>query len=116
MTRNDSNERDASSRFAEDLAELESAEDFLAYFGIDYEPGRVHICRLHILQRFHDYLEGHRQRNGEPTREDYRALLQHAYADFVDSDAQTEKVFRVFKKAAGIATVPVSAITRAGPR
>jgi hypothetical protein len=42
--------------FELDLSELISAEDFLEYFGIDYVPSVVQINRLHILQRFHDYL------------------------------------------------------------
>ena len=100
--------------FADALAELESAEDFLAFFGVSHDPEIVAVKRLHILQRFHDYLESQRRRSGEPDREGYRVLLQRAYDDFVASDAQTEKVFRVFKKAAGIATVPLSAIKRAG--
>lgn len=99
--------------FLADLAELESAEDFLDYFGIDYVPAVVHVNRLHILQRFHDYLEGHRQRAGEPGYADYRALLARAYEDFVHSDAYTEKVMRVHQKAAGIAHVSVASITRA---
>jgi len=48
-----------------DLDELESAEDFLDYFGVAYEPSVVHVNRLHILQRYHDYLSGHRQRGME---------------------------------------------------
>jgi nitrogenase-stabilizing/protective protein len=99
--------------FNDDLEDLESAEDFLGYFGIDYEPGVVHVNRLHILQRYHDYLAGHRQNGGEPGYNDYRALLARAYADFVNSDARTEKVMRVYQKAGGIARVAVSSIGRA---
>ena len=39
-----------------DLDELSSAEDFLDYFGVEYLPSVVHVNRLHILQRFHDYM------------------------------------------------------------
>jgi nitrogenase-stabilizing/protective protein len=99
--------------FVEDLEELESAEDFLGYFDIAYETGIVHVNRLHILQRYHDYLVGHRQNGGEPGYDDYRALLQRAYEDFVRSDARTEKVLRVYQKAGGIAKVAVSSIGRA---
>jgi nitrogenase-stabilizing/protective protein len=82
-----------------DLDELESAEDFLTYFGIAFDPAVVQVNRLHILQRFHDYL-------GEidelPDSADarfrlYADLLRGAYRDFVGSDARTEKVFRVFR-------------------
>lgn len=82
-----------------DLDELSSAEDFLDYFEIPYDAKVVHVNRLHILQRFHDYLA-----KLDPMPEDegaqraiYSEWLARAYADFVDSDAQTEKVFKVFR-------------------
>jgi nitrogenase-stabilizing/protective protein len=40
----------------DELEALESAEDFMNFFELDYEPSVVHVNRLHILQRFHDYL------------------------------------------------------------
>ncbi|NVN88928.1 MAG: nitrogenase-stabilizing/protective protein NifW [Rhodopseudomonas sp.] len=95
-----------------DLADLESAEDFLTYFEIDYDRAVVQVNRLHILQRFHDYLAV-RKPGAAPEFEDYRGALAMAYNDFVKSDALTEKVFSVLKRASGIATVPLSAISRA---
>ena len=106
MTRTDS------SVFKEELDVLVSAEEFLEYFEIAFDPKVVQVNRLHILQRFHDYLK-HRVGGAEACYEDYHVCLARAYEDFVHSDAVTEKVFRVFKKAAGIATVPLSAIGRA---
>jgi nitrogenase-stabilizing/protective protein len=103
----------ATTDFIDDLDELESAEDFLGYFDIPYESGVVHVNRLHILQRYHDYLAGHRQNGGEPGYDDYRVLLRRAYEDFVHSDARTEKVLRVYQKAGGIAKVAVTSIGRA---
>ncbi|HEX6735548.1 MAG TPA: nitrogenase-stabilizing/protective protein NifW, partial [Azonexus sp.] len=41
---------------AEAMEDLVSAEDFLDYFAVPYEPSVVQVNRLHILQRFHDYL------------------------------------------------------------
>ena len=52
----------ANDTFEEDLAELSSAEEFLEYFGIDFDGRVVQVNRLHILQRFHDYLAGARLR------------------------------------------------------
>jgi len=100
----------AATDLAADLAELESAEDFLDYFGIDFELDVIRVNRLHILQRFHDYLGA---RGGAICHADYRDCLALAYQDFVHSDALTEKVFGVLKRAAGIATVPLAAIGRA---
>ncbi|GAB0148553.1 nitrogenase-stabilizing/protective protein NifW [Marichromatium gracile] len=81
-----------------DLHDLVSAEDFLEHFEIDYDPAVVRVNRLHILQRFHDYLA-----DAEPLPEQAEArhrrraeLLTRAYHDFVASDARTERVFRVF--------------------
>lgn len=85
----------------EAMAELTSAEDFLQYFGVDFDPAVVQVNRLHILQRFHDYLA--REPGGDVAGDDlgraqaYRRCLSQAYGDFVRSDALTEKVFAVFR-------------------
>lgn len=87
--------------FEQDLEELESAEDFLNYFAIPFDPSVVQVSRLHVLQRFHNYLaqaESSMPENEKAQREVYKRLLQTAYQDFVDSDALTEKVFKVFHK------------------
>lgn len=89
-------------RFEDELEELESAEDFLQYFQLDYEPSIVHVNRLHILQRFHDYLQkagAEMPENELAKRAVYSKLLARAYQDFVESNAQTEKVFKVFSMA-----------------
>jgi nitrogenase-stabilizing/protective protein len=83
----------------EDLESLESAEDFLNYFGLEYEQSVVHVNRLHILQRYHDYLAKSQDampEDEEARRAVYKRLLERAYRDFVESDALTEKVFKVF--------------------
>lgn len=99
--------------FLDALEELESAEDFLNFFQVPFDQSIVHVNRLHILQRYHNYLTAHRERSGTPGYLDYKALLMRAYEDFVHSDAYTEKVMRVHQKASGIATVSVSSIKRA---
>ena len=82
----------------EALDELESAEDFLEYFGIAFDQKVVHVNRLHILQRFHNYIAktGKLPEDEGARRAAYTALLARAYEDFVESDALTEKVFKVF--------------------
>lgn len=85
--------------FEDDLEELSSAEDFLLYFNIEFEQRVVHVNRLHILQRFNDYLakaQDSMPDNADAKFEVYAKLLTRAYQDFVESDAQTEKVFKVF--------------------
>ena len=87
----------------EELSELYSAEEFLNYFGIAFEQSVVDINRLHILQRFHDYL-----RQADPgDRDGYARCLRQAYQDFVDSDARTEKVFKVFHRQAAMCEVRI---------
>jgi nitrogenase-stabilizing/protective protein len=86
------------SEMLDDLDELVSAEDFLEYFEIEYDPAVVQVNRLHILQRYHDYLaaESPLPEDEDALHDMYRGLLIKAYEDFVNSDALTEKVFRVF--------------------
>ncbi|WP_317929947.1 nitrogenase-stabilizing/protective protein NifW [Halioxenophilus sp. WMMB6] len=90
--------------FLEDLEELSSAEDFLDYFEIEYDQTVVFVNRLHIMQRYHDYLTKGQDalpeavaENEEALKAIYKNLLTRAYLDFVESDALTEKVFKVFK-------------------
>ena len=97
--------------FAAETSDCESAEDFLEHFGIPYQRSVVQVYRLHLLQRFHDYLTANAQA-GKTSYEEYRAWLLRAYEDFVRSNAQTEKVFSVFQRAAGIAKIPLAAIGR----
>jgi len=79
------------------LEELVSAEDFLDYFSIEYDASVVQVNRLHILQRFHNYLGKSSLVDEEGARRaQYVSALTQAYQDFVKSDALTEKVFKVF--------------------
>lgn len=94
-----------------DMEALESAEDFLEYFCIEHEPAVVQVNRLHILQRFHDYLSaGRLPAEDHLRRELYQELLQSAYNDFVHSNARTEKVFNVFKAQKTQILIPVSSL------
>ncbi|MFZ3017672.1 MAG: nitrogenase-stabilizing/protective protein NifW [Gallionella sp.] len=97
----------------EAMEELVSAEDFLNYFGIEFDPAVVQVNRLHILQRYHNYLAKTTLPDVEAARRViYATLLQQAYQDFVKSDALTEKVFKVFHMhEPQTKFVPVSSIT-----
>ena len=97
----------------EALEELSSAEDFLNFFGIEYDASVVYVNRLHILQRYHDYLE--RASESMPDADEakrgvHKALLERAYQDFVESSALEEKVFKVFRDASGEGFVPLVSI------
>lgn len=95
------------------LEDLSSAEDFLNYFGIEYDASVVQVNRLHILQRYHDYLGKEQLPETEAgQRAMYTRLLLQAYQDFVQSDALTEKVFKVFRMhEPQVKFVPLTSIT-----
>lgn len=98
----------------EALEELSAAEEFLEYFGVEYDARTVQVNRLHILQRFHDYLAkaGCIPQDDAERRTIYARLLRQAYDDFVNSDALTEKVFKVFRMhEPQVAFVPLSEIS-----
>lgn len=95
----------------EDLEELVSAEEFLDYFEIPYDATRVHVNRLHILQRFHDYMQAAKLSDDEAIcRAELKAALARAYEDFCQSTPQEEKIFKVFQQAAGEARVTIDKI------
>lgn len=102
----------------DDLADLNSAEEFLDYFAIEADPAIVFVNRLHILQRFHDYLEKDETgpADGESWRDCYARHLRQAYMDFVGSDARTEKVFKVFhqQQQRRPAFVPLASVVKKG--
>lgn len=101
------------------LKALSSAEDFLHFFGVPFEERVVQVNRLHILKRFYQYLH---QAAGLPAGSAegltglddiemfrrYRGFLAQAYQDFTTSNAQREKVFKVFQDAEGQQQVPLA--------
>jgi nitrogenase-stabilizing/protective protein len=98
----------------EALEDLSAAEEFLEYFGIAFDARTVQVNRLHILQRFHDYIgkAGCLPQDDAQRHAAYARLLQQAYDDFVKSDALTEKVFKVFRMHEPQTTfVPLAEIT-----
>jgi nitrogenase-stabilizing/protective protein len=99
------------------MAELSSAEEFLDFFGIRYDERIVQVNRLHILQRYHQYLRrtpGLEEAAEAALRERYRELLQKAYDDFVSSSPAREKVFKVFQDAQG-SSIPLDRLRQALP-
>jgi len=92
---------------------LSSAEEFLDFFGVSFDPKVVQVNRLHILKRFYQYLhraEGLAELDDVAMFRRYRELLTQAYQDFVQSTAAKEKVFKVFQDADGQQHVSVNAL------
>jgi nitrogenase-stabilizing/protective protein len=94
----------------EAMEDLSSAEEFLDFFGVEHDPAVVRVHRLHILQRFHDYLAA-----DGASFDACAEALRRAYGDFVRSDARTERVFKVFRREATVSFVPITAISRRNP-
>lgn len=105
------------SALIEDMKRLESAEDFLEYFALDYEPRVVQVSRLHILKRFYQYLAQQGGMEDLPPASAYarcRSLLERAYGDFTASSGVEQKVFKVFHAARGEHRVALRGVGRAG--
>ncbi|ABC23068.1 nitrogenase-stabilizing/protective protein NifW [Rhodospirillum rubrum] len=100
------------SRFLEDLRSLSSAEEFFSFLGVEFNPKVVQVNRLHILKKYQTYLKAcDAEENGESvSRETHKRCLERAYADFLTSDARSEKLFKVFQSEAGKAFVGLDAI------
>lgn len=99
--------------FSNRLKALSSADEFLNFFGIPFDPKVVNVNRLHILKRFYQYLhkaEGLQGLGDVEMFQRYRDMLAQAYGDFVASNAQTEKVFKVFQEADGTKSVSVDSL------
>jgi len=85
------------------MARFSAAEEFLDFFGIQYDQAVVNVNRLHILKRFRQYLQREEisPEDEGPAANAIKTLLEQAYQDFVRSDAVTERVFKVFQQAQG---------------
>ena len=95
------------------LKALSSANEFLDFFGIDYDERVVHVNRLHILKRFYQYLhkaQGLDQLDEVEMFRAYRGFLLQAYQDFTTSSAAQEKVFKVFQDVGGTQHVTASSL------
>lgn len=95
-----------------------AAEEFLDFLGVDYDQAVVNVNRLHILKRFHQYMN----KTAEPAGLDacglrgwYRELLTRAYQDFVRSTPALEKVFKVFQDQDGQRHVSLDSLRRTLP-
>ncbi|QSR89467.1 nitrogenase-stabilizing/protective protein NifW [Methylacidiphilum caldifontis] len=88
--------------FLKRMEKLEAAEDFFRLLEIPFDMKVLRVYRLHILQRFHDYIAAGtmdlKSKTEEQLKQYYGSLLAKAYEDFIHSTAQEEKVFKVFKE------------------
>jgi nitrogenase-stabilizing/protective protein len=85
------------------LATLSTAEDFFNFLDIAYDPAVLDVVRLHILKRMGEYMRKNKDtlaEADEPTaRALFRAHLERAYNDFIESTPLEQRVFKVLKDA-----------------
>ncbi|MEM1394232.1 MAG: nitrogenase-stabilizing/protective protein NifW [Cyanobacteria bacterium P01_D01_bin.116] len=84
----------------EKFKQLVNTEDYFQFFGLKYDQKVVHVNRLHILQKFSEYIKEIDKNNSELNDEErlgkYREALSNAYQVFIESTPQEEKLFKVF--------------------
>ncbi|MEL6221521.1 MAG: nitrogenase-stabilizing/protective protein NifW [Cyanobacteria bacterium J06627_8] len=80
---------------------LSTAEEYLNFFCIPYDAKVVSVNRLHILQKFSEFVkaidEDKALDEGDRLGQ-YRTALQNAYAIFLNSSSLEQKLFKVFKQ------------------
>lgn len=88
------------SKSLEEFKKLVNTEDYFQFFGLEYDQKVVHVNRLHILQKFSEYIQeidnSKVQLNDEERLGKYREALEQAYQVFIESTPQQEKLFKVF--------------------
>ncbi|MDY6901277.1 MAG: nitrogenase-stabilizing/protective protein NifW [Cyanobacteriota bacterium] len=88
------------SKSLEEFKKLVNTEDYFQFFGLEYDQKVVHVNRLHILQKFSEYIKeidnSKVQLNDEERLGKYREALEQAYQVFIESTPQQEKLFKVF--------------------
>jgi len=83
-----------------DFNKLVNAEDYLEFFEIPYDQKVVNVNRLHILQKFSEYVKEINRNNPELNESErlskYSEALEQAYQVFIESTPQEQKLFKVF--------------------
>ncbi len=81
---------------------LTTAEEYLEYFQIDYDPNFVNINRLHILKKFSELIEQINLVFPELTEveklDKYGEALLQAYQVFLTNSPLKTKLFKVFQQ------------------
>ena len=83
---------------------LSTAEEYLDFFNIPYDPKTVSVNRLHILQKFSEFVRAIDQDSSVSDTDrlgQYRVALQNAYTLFLGSSPLEQKLFKVFKQKPG---------------
>ncbi len=83
------------------FTKLTDAEDFLQFFGIDYDPTFVNVNRLHILKQFSILIQAVDKAFPNLSESEklakYGEAFQEAYELFKTSSPLETKLFKVFQ-------------------
>ncbi|MBE9019336.1 nitrogenase stabilizing/protective protein [Chroococcidiopsis sp. CCALA 051] len=89
------------SRIAQ-FQQIVDAEQYFEFFGLPYDAQFVNVNRLHILQKFSNYIKAidrdSPDLNDEEKLGQYRHALQQAYDVFLASKPVEQKLFKVFNE------------------
>ncbi|MDV2995462.1 MAG: Nitrogenase-stabilizing/protective protein NifW 2 [Chroococcidiopsis sp. SAG 2025] len=82
--------------------QIVDAEQYFEFFGLPYDAQFVNVNRLHILQKFSNYIKAidrdSPELNDEQRLSQYRNALQQAYDVFLASKPVEQKLFKVFNE------------------
>ncbi len=87
----------------DELRALESAEEYLSYFGIPHDPERLKVVHLHFLKRFGEYKDAVDRCHGEEPETHLRGLYKEAAARAWDDLAVTHDPAYMVKSNGGCA-------------
>jgi nitrogenase-stabilizing/protective protein len=86
----------------ETFKQIVDAEEYFKFFDLPYDVRVVDVNRLHILKKFSSYIQEVDEQNPGMSFTDklnfYRAALEKAYACFLESTPQEQKLFKVFNQ------------------
>lgn len=86
----------------DEFKKLVDAEEFFNFFNLPYDPKIVSVNRLHILKKFSLSVEeidiNQPNLSSAEKLNQYALALQTAYDTFIDSNAQEQKLFKVFNQ------------------
>lgn len=84
----------------EEFNQLVNAEDYFKFFELEYDQKVVQVNRLHILQKFSEFIKEIEKNNSQLKDSEllgkYREALENAYQLFIESTPQEQKLFKVF--------------------
>lgn len=82
--------------------QLTDAEQYFEFFNLPYDPQVVNVNRLHILQKFSNFVKqmgsDWASLSEAEQLNQYRGALQRAYDLFLSTSALDEKLFKVFNQ------------------